>query len=391
VLIVPLHDELGWSRGTVSSAASLGLLMFGLSAPFAAALHERLGLRRVILGALGVIALSSLASTQITAPWQLDVLWGLVIGSATGAVSVPLAAIVGTRWFVRRRGLVTGLMTASNAAGQLVFLPLLALITTTLGWRWAVTTIALVALLVVAPLVALVMRDRPADVGLPPYGASEIEPAPVATGSPLRAAIGGLGLGARSGTFWLLAFSFFVCGASTNGLIGTHLIPAAADHDVSEVTAAGYLAAIGVFDIVGTTLSGWLTDRHDPRVLLFWYYGLRGLSLLALHSVLGPPSLGLLGFVVFYGLDWVATVPPTVALTVDVFGAERVGIVFGWIFAAHQIGAAAAAFGAGLLRDDTGSYHWAFLIGGALCMGASLAVTRVRRRPVAAPGPVPAS
>jgi MFS family permease len=387
VLIVPLHEEFGWSRGTISSAASLGLLMFGLSAPFAAALHDKLGMRKVIIGALGTIAVASLLSTQITQPWQLVLLWGVLIGSATGAVSVPLAAIVGTRWFVRRRGLVTGLMTASNATGQLVFLPALAAITTVFGWRWGVTAIALVALFLVLPLVAVFVRDRPIDVGLAPYGGEELEPAPAASGSAVRAALGGLSLGARSGTFWLLAFSFFVCGASTNGLIGTHLIPAAADQGVSEVAAAGYLAAIGIFDIVGTTLSGWLTDRYDPRLLLFWYYGLRGLSLLLLHSVLGAPNLGLLVFIVFYGLDWVATVPPTVALTADIFGRERVGIVFGWIFASHQIGAAAAALGAGLIRDDTGSYHWAFLLAGGLCMGASLAVARIRRPAVAQPAP----
>ena len=387
VLIVPLHEEFGWSRGTISAAASLGLLMFGLSAPFAAALHDKLGMRRVIMGALTIIAVASLLSTQITAPWQLVLLWGVLIGSATGAVSVPLAAIVGTRWFVRRRGLVTGLMTASNATGQLVFLPALAAITTTLGWRWGVTAIALVALLLVLPLVAVFVRDRPIDVGLAPYGGEALEPAPKASGSAFKAAFGGLALGARSGTFWLLAFSFFVCGASTNGLIGTHLIPAAADQGVSEVAAAGYLAAIGIFDIVGTTLSGWLTDRYDPRILLFWYYGLRGLSLLLLHSVLGAPSLGLLVFVVFYGLDWVATVPPTVALTADIFGRERVGIVFGWIFASHQIGAAAAALGAGLIRDDTGSYHWAFLLAGTACMGASLAVAKIRRPRVVQPAP----
>jgi MFS family permease len=387
VLIVPLHEEFGWSRGTISSAASLGLLMFGLSAPFAAALHDKLGMRRVIMGALGTIAVASLLSTQITQPWQLVLLWGVLIGSATGAVSVPLAAIVGTRWFVRRRGLVTGLMTASNATGQLVFLPALAAITTAFGWRWAVTAIALVALLLVLPLVALFVRDRPVDVGLAPYGGEELEPAPRASGSAFKAALGGLALGARSGTFWLLALSFFICGASTTGLIGTHLIPAAADQGVSEVAAAGYLATIGIFDIVGTTLSGWLTDRYDPRLLLFWYYGLRGFSLLLLHSVLGAPNIGLVVFIVFYGLDWVATVPPTVALTADIFGRERVGIVFGWIFAAHQIGAAAAALGAGLIRDDTGSYHWAFLLAGALCMGASLAVARIRRPAAVQPAP----
>jgi sugar phosphate permease len=384
VLILPLQDEFGWSTATISAAMSVNLVCFGLSAPFAAALHERLGMRRVICGALAVVAVAGALATQVTHPWQLVVLWGLVIGSATGAVAIPLAAIVGSRWFVRRRGLVTGMMTASNATGQLVFLPGLAFVATTYGWRWAAGSIAVVALVLVLPLAALLVRDRPADVGLPPYGADVIEPPGPPAAAPVRAAFDGLRVGVRSPTFWLLAVTFFICGASTNGLIGTHLIPAAHDAGISETTAASYLAVIGIFDIAGTLFSGWLTDRYDPRLLLFWYYGLRGLSLLFLHSVLGAPSVGLAVFVVFYGLDWVATVPPTVALTAEAFGRERVGVMFAWIFAAHQLGAAVAATAAGQIRDDLGSYHWAFLLAGSLCLGASAAVTRIERtRPVA--------
>ncbi len=378
VMIVPLQDQFGWSRATISSAVSINLVCFGLAAPFAAALHERFGIRRVVIAALAIVAVASLATTRISQPWQLQLLWGVVIGSATGAVSVPLAAMVAQRWFVRRRGLVTGIMTAANATGQLVFLPALALLVRQYGWKAASICVAVVAVLLVMPLAALVMRNRPADVGLPPYGADELEER-VPVQAPVRNALGGLALGARSGTFWLLAFTFFVCGASTNGLIGTHLIPAAVDQGVPAVTAAGYLALIGVFDIVGTTLSGWLTDRYDPRLLLFWYYALRGISLLFLHSVLGAPNAGLLLFIVFYGLDWVATVPPTVALCADCFGRERASVVFAWVFAFHQLGAAAAAYGAGLVRTDAGSYHWAFLGAGALCLGASLATTRIRR------------
>ena len=264
VMIVPLQDQFGWSRATISSAVSINLVCFGLAAPFAAALHERFGIRRVVIAALAIVAIASLATTRISQPWQLQLLWGVVIGSATGAVSVPLAAMVAQRWFVRRRGLVTGIMTAANATGQLVFLPALALLVRQYGWKAASICVAVVAVLLVMPLAALVMRNRPADVGLPPYGADELEE-PVPVQAPVRNALGGLALGARSGTFWLLAFTFFVCGASTNGLIGTHLIPAAVDQGVPAVTAAGYLALIGVFDIVGTTLSGWLTDRYDPR------------------------------------------------------------------------------------------------------------------------------
>src|SRR3954452_1637421 len=376
VLIVPLEQEYGWSPATISIAISLGLVMFGLGAPFSAALMESYGVRRVMLVALVIIAIGTTLTTLIDAPWQLDLLWGVVVGGATGAVSVPLAATVANRLFDRRRGLVTGLLTASNASGQLVFLPSLAWLATTYGWRAASLTVSAVAIGIVFPIVAIVVRDRPQSIGLQPYGATEDTPVPPRSAQPFRPAIDGLKSGLRSRNFWLLSASFFVCGATTNGLIGTRLISAAHDHGMSEVAGATLLAIIGVFDMVGTVASGWLTDRIDPRVLLFWYYALRGLSLLALPYVFDSPHAGLLVFTVFYGLDWVATVPPTVALTADTFGRERVGIVFGWIFASHQFGGAFAAWGAGATRAWTGGYQDAFLAGGGICLIASALVLR---------------
>ena len=320
--------------------------------------------------------------------WQFTLLWGVVMGVATGAVSVTLAAVVANRWFVTHRGLATGILTAANATGQLTFLPLLAWVTATLGWRYAVGGIALVALLVILPLVALLLRDRPADIGLRPYGAVEDDPPPAPAGNPFLAAFGdGLLSVSGSRTFWLLTGSFFICGVTTNGLIGTHLIPAAMDHGMTEVAAAGLLAMIGVFDLVGTLASGWLTDRYDPRKLLFWYYGLRGLSLLALPVVIEAQGAGLVAFIVFYGLDWVATVPPTVALTADAFGRERVGIVFGWIFASHQLGAGLAAFGGGLSETLLDSYAPAFVVAAALSLVASVLVLRISRPLVPALAP----
>ncbi len=346
VLIVPLQDEFGWSRATISLAVSLNLLLFGFSGPFAAALMERFGIRRVVLTALVTIASGSALTTLMRAPWQLALLWGVVVGLGTGAMASVLAATVANRWFVARRGLVLGALTAASATGQLVFLPLLAWLAVNFGWRWASLTVAGGALLV-TPLVAVFMRNRPGDVGLDAYGATEAEVPMVSTGSPLTAAFRGFHLASRSRDFWLLAGSFFICGASTNGLIGTHLIPASIDHGMPEVAAASLLATIGIFDVIGTTASGWLTDRWDSRRLLFVYYGLRGLSLLYLPAAFGSPHFGLILFILFYGLDWVATVPPTVALTADAFGKANVGIVFGWIFAAHQLGAATAASAAG--------------------------------------------
>ncbi len=279
VLIVPLQEEFGWDRATISLAVSINLILFGFSGPFAAALMERFGIRRVMLIALLTVATGSALTTLMRAPWQLALLWGVVVGLGTGAIASVLAATVANRWFVHRRGLVMGALTAASATGQIVFLPLLAWLVVNLGWRWAATTTATGALLVV-PLVAVFMRNKPEDLGLRPYGATEADHTPCSVGSPLAAAFRGLRLGVRSRDFWFLSGSFFICGATTNGLIGTHLIPASMDPGMAEVTAASLLAVVGVFDIVGTMLSGWLTDRWDSRRLLFAYYGLRGLSLL---------------------------------------------------------------------------------------------------------------
>jgi MFS family permease len=389
VLIVPLQNEFGWSRATIGFAVAINLVIYGLGGPFAAAFVERYGMRRVIAVAVLGISAGAGLSTLMTAPWQLDVLWGVVNAAATGAISVPLGAMIANRWFAKRRGLVTGLLTASNATGQLIFLPLLAFIVTHWGWRYAAGTAAAVALVVVLPFALVFIRDRPYDVGLAPYGASALEPPPAQDGNAFAAAVRTLGAVRRSSAFWLLAGSFFICGASTNGLIGTHLIPAAMDHGFGEVAAASLLATIGVFDLVGTVCSGWLTDRYDPRLLLAWYYGLRGLSLLALPYAFGAPRFGLILFIVFYGLDWVATVPPTVALTSEIFGRESVGIVFGWIFAAHMAGAAVAAWGAGAARTWFGGYGWAFGTSGLLCLFAVGLVVQIAR-PVPAPALQPA-
>jgi MFS family permease len=392
VLIVPLQDHFGWSRGTISLAVSLGLLLYGLASPFSAALMERFGVRRVMLCALATIATGAALTSFMTAPWQLDLLWGVVVGGATGAVSVPLAAVVANRWFETRRGFVTGILTASNASGQMVFLPVLAVLVTDLGWRAPALCVAAVALFVVFPIVAIAARDRPQEIGIEPYGAIRPVAVPERPAHPFRPAIDGLLVGVRSRTFWLLVATFFVCGLSTNGLIGTHLIPAAEDHGMSAVRGASLLALMGAFDVIGTTASGWLTDRVDPRYLLVWYYALRGLAVIALPYAFGS-TWALVAFAVFYGLDWVATVPPTVALAADSFGRARVGVVFGWIFAAHQLGAAFAAWAAGESREWFGTYTEAFVSAGVLCLFAALLalqIERPARAHVDAPEPVPA-
>jgi sugar phosphate permease len=394
VLIVPLQQEFGWDRGAISLAVSINLVLFGLSGPFAAAIMQRVGIRKVMVAALLLVGLAAALTTVMQSLWQLYLLWGVLVGMATGCLTSVLAAMVTSRWFVKRRGLVLGILTATNATGQLVFLPLLASLVVTQGWRVA-ALVTTAAALIVAPLVGLLMRDTPRDVGLRPYGAEpHDEEMTIAAGNPFGAAINGLLKGLRSRDFWFLAGSFFICGATTNGLIGTHLIPAAMDDGIPEVTAASMLALIGVFDLIGTTCSGWLSDRMDNRWLLCWYYGLRGLSLLLLPFALGTSYLTLGLFIVFYGLDWVATVPPTTRLTADIFGKENVGIVFGWIFAAHQFGAATAAYTAGVARTLLGTYQQTFLAAGLLCLIASGLVIRIgksaRKQPKALPAQVSA-
>ena len=378
VLIVPLQNEFGWNRAVISIAVSINLILFGLTGPFAAALMDRFGLRAVSVGALITVASGALLTTLMKAPWELYLLWGVVVGLGTGCMASVLAATVANRWFVQRRGLVIGALTAAGATGQLIFLPGLGWLAQNHGWRWSSIAVAAAALAVV-PVVALFLRNRPADVGLRAYGATEADVAPLNTGSPIANAFRGLRIGVRSRDFWLLGGSFFICGASTNGLIGTHLIPASMDHGMAEVTAASLLAVIGVFDVIGTLASGYLTDRFDSRWLLFFYYGLRGLSLLLLPYAFGSPNFALILFIVFYGLDWVATVPPTVQLARKVFGQQNFAIVYGWIFAAHQLGAATIAFAAGAVRTVFGDYQLAFMFSGLLCLVAAGMVLRIAR------------
>jgi sugar phosphate permease len=389
VLILPLKEEFGWQTSEISAALSIRLILFGLMAPFAAALMNRYGVRRLVLTALAIVTVSLLLSLAMTRLWQLIVLWGFAVGFGTGLTAMVLGATVATRWFAQRRGLVVGLLTASSATGQLVFLPLMAALTERFGWRLAVLVVC--GLLVLAALVvAMLMRDRPSDLGLPAYGATEVQAAPPPpTGSIAGNALGALAFAARTPVFWVLFSTFFICGLSTNGLIQTHFVPLCADFGLPAVGAASVLALMGVFDFFGTILSGWLSDRYDNRWLLFWYYGLRGLSLLYLPFT-DFTFYGLSLFAVFYGLDWIATVPPTVKLTAQRFGPERANLVFGWIFTGHQLGAGAAAFGAGWSRSALESYLPAFYVAGALCLVASLLVLTVRRPGVAAAMPRPA-
>jgi len=377
VLILPLEASFGWNRASISLAAAIGIFLYGLIGPFAAALMLRFGIRRTVLCALALMAAASGASALMTARWQLVLFWGVLSGVGTGCVALVLGATIVNRWFVKHRGTVMGVMTASTATGTLIFLPGLAAIAQHHGWRPVVLTVASCALALI-PLVWWLLPERPADIGLTRYGTPDTTPEANDARNPLTVALGALSRAMRNRDFWYLFATFFICGFTTNGLVGTHLIALCGDHGIAEVRAAGLLAAMGVFDLIGTTASGWLTDRFDPRKLLFVYYGLRGAALVYLPFS-GFSILSLSVFAVFYGLDWVATIPPTLRLTTETFGDSAAAMVFGWIVVGHQIGAAAAAFMAGYLRTLQGDYVDAFVLAGATGILAA-ALTLLMRR-----------
>ena len=380
VMMLPLQIEFGWTPAEISSALGLRLALFGLVAPFAAALFNRFGLRPVMIASFVLISAGMGLSIFMREIWQLVALWGVTVGVGAGLTAIVLSATVATRWFEKRRGLIVGLLTASTATGQLVVLPALAWLVDAYSWRHAVALMCVLYALAVL-LIVVFIRNRPGDLGLRPFGADASAippPAAAPQGNLFLAPFSALALAVRKPVFWVLAGAFFVCGASTNGLVQMHLIPMCGDFRIDGTSAAGLLALMGVFDFFGTIASGWLSDRYNARTLLFWYYGLRGLSLLYLpFSGFSPAPLAI--FAVFYGLDWIATVPPTVKLTADAFGAQRAPLVFGWIFAAHQLGAGFAAFTAGVIRTELGSYQLAFLGAGVLCILAALAFVGGRR------------
>ena len=386
VLMLPLEHEFGWSAATISTAVALNITLFGLVGPFAAALMQRIGIRPVVAAALGFNAIAVASTAFVREPWQLVLVWGICVGASTGLIANVLAATIATRWFKTSRGVVVGLLSASVSTGQLIFLPLLASLVAGPGWRTAVGFVAAIALLVAVPVV-LILREWPSDLGLAPFGGTEIEPPPASVGNPLLNALRELRAAAGTRDFRLLAATFFVCGASTNGLIGTHFIPACGDHGIPEVKAAGFLAAMGVLDLVGTTASGYLSDRMDARILLFWYYGLRGLSLIVLPQAIALGDASLTLFTLFYGLDWIATIPPTLKLTNAAFGTAKGPVLYGWIVASHQLGAGAAALFAGVVRTVFGAYDIGFWSSGGLCLIAAvlaLSIGRKRLAPAAA-------
>jgi sugar phosphate permease len=373
VFLVPMGSDTGWSKATISTAIAIGLVMFGLGAPLSGYLMDRSGPRRMALIGLVLMGLGMIPSAYLSQVWQLNLLWGLVAGLGTGLIGGVIGAAVANRWFIEQRGLVVGIFGASTSAGQLIFIPLLNAWAVGMGWREASLWVGVAALICLIPA-WLLLKDDPADVGARPLGAKPDAPIirPTPEAGVMKRAV-------RRLDFWLLAGTFFVCGLSSNGLVGVHFIPYAVDCGLTTTAAAGILAVMGAFNFVGTIASGWLTDRYDPRKLLCIYYGFRGVSLLFLPYVNEP--LGLSAFAILFGLDYIATVPPTIALTVDTFGRRNVGTVYGWVFCAHQMGAALASSLGGVARDSLGNYTLAFILGGAIAIGAGLLSLGIRRGP----------
>ncbi|MGE7770105.1 MFS transporter [Viridibacillus arvi] len=382
VFIDPFEIEFGWSRPAISFAFAVSLFLYGFSGPFMAAFVEVFGLKRMMLYSMLTLSTGLALTFVMQTQWQLILIWGVMIGVGSGLFLTVLSTQIANRWFVKQRGLAVGILTASTATGQLILLPVLATIIDQYSWRYATGLIFILSLLILL-LILLVMKDFPQDKGLLPYGQENNDQSaeqPTLQQNPFKLALGTLMEGLRLKEFWLLAGSFFICGLSTSGLIGTHFISYCIGFGIPVVTAAAMLSFMGVFDLIGTTLSGWLSDRIDNRWLLFWYYALRGISLLFLPFALAQGSyVWLVIFSIFYGLDWIATVPPTIGLARREFGLKKSTLMYGWIMAAHQVGAGVAAFGGGVIFKVFGSYQWAFILAGSMCVLASLFVIMLKK------------
>lgn len=385
VFIIPFEDTFGWSRASISFAFAISLFLYGFFGPFMAAFVEKYGLTRMMLYSMGLLTLSLAATFIMQHEWQLVIIWGVMMGTGSSLFLTVLSTQVANRWFVKRRGLAVGILTAATATGQLILLPVLAALVDRYSWYHAIGLIFTLSIMMIV-LIAVFMRNYPANIGIAPYGSDDIEEVKQTTvGNPFMFAFSALKEGLRAKEFWLLGGSFFICGLSTSGLIGTHFISYCMSFGIPVVTAAAMLSFMGVFDLIGTTLSGWLTDRFDNRWLLFWYYSLRGASLLALPYALASDSYALLMmFAIFYGLDWIATVPPTIGLTRQRFGVQKSAIMYGWMVAAHQVGAGVAAYFGGVVYEVWDSYQLAFMIAGGFCLLASLFVICIKKQPIVA-------
>lgn len=382
VFITPFEKEFGWDRSVIALAFAISMFLYGISGPFMAALLNVMGLKKMMIMSMATLLTGILLTFMMNQSWQLIIIWGMIIGLGSSLFLTVLSPYVANHWFEKRRGLAVGILTASTATGQLILLPVLAAIIEKYSWRPAIGLIMSLSIIMLI-IIFIFMKNSPKDVGILPYGLEkEIQVSDEGQKeNPIIIAFKGLLEAVRVKEFWLLAGSFFICGLSTSGLIGTHFVSYCMSFGVPLVTAASFLSFMGIFNLVGTTLSGWLSDRFDNRWLLFWYYALRGASLVLLPYALNEGSTPMLViFTVFYGLDWIATVPPTISISRQIFGITKSGIVYGWIYASHQLGAAVAAYGGGLIYKFFNTYTWAFFLAGVFCLLASFFVIVIKKQ-----------
>ncbi len=370
IIMLSLEQEFHWSRETLSGAVAINLFLFGLAGPFLGRLMDLYGVKAITIVLIVLVTLGAGGSVLMQEPWQLYLLWGVIIGAGSGGTSMIMGSAVVNRWFQERRGLALGILGAAFSSGQLIFTPILMNLNIHEGWRTATLTIVFLLGLLVLPFVIWLMVDDPGLRGIRAYGANGN------TDFTLSPDLNPIHKAMKKPQFWLLAFSFGICGLTTSGLFQTHLIPHGIEHGFPEMTMAISLGLMGATDIFGTILSGWLCDRFGKRWPLAIYYLLRGVSLVLLPYVESTGQL--MAFSVIYGLNWLSTIPATSALTADLFGKQNVGVVFGWICFAHQIGAAIAAYGAGYLHHLAGNYTLAFMASGLFAFVATGLVVLIR-------------
>jgi MFS family permease len=389
VFIKPIEATFGWDRASLSGVAALSLLLLGAVGPVAGWLADRWGPRRVIVFGCLILAAGTVLSSQVMSLWQIYLSAGVLMAVGGGGIQMSTAATVAARWFEARRGLVLGILGGAMSAGQLVIIPLAVWLTLHHGWRQSFLWLGIALLIIALPLALWFVKDDPARYGLQPYGAGQSRPeGGQHPKTPERRVP--IGEAMQVPAFWLLASTFFVCGYTTGGLVLTHLVPHAADHGFSEMNAAQAMGVMGALNILGTVASGWICDHFGRKGPLAFYYAVRGLSLLFLLYVWNVPSLNL--FAAIFGLNYISTVPATTTLTANIFGRYSIGTLSGWIYFAHQVGAALGAAVGGWMFQATGSYGWAFVSGAVLAFVAAALALAIKEEPLQkTPRPAPMS
>jgi len=382
VYIKPMEAEFGWSRGALSGAAALSLLLLGAVGPFAGRLADRWGPRRVIVLSLTLLGLGSIASAFVQSLWHIYLTAGVLMAVGAGGAALSTGSTVVARWFESRRGMAMGLAAGGMSAGQLIVIPLATVLTLWFGWRWSFLWLGVGLLVLVVPVGAWLIRNLPEERGVRPLGATGPSQTAAQMADARQAGRVSVSEAAQTAPFWLLMSTFFVCGYTSNGMVLTHFMPHALEHNFSAMEASAALGVMGAMNIVGTIGSGWLCDRFGRRGPLATYYFVRGVALLFLLYVWNVPSLHF--WAALFGLNYISTVPPTTTLTANIYGRYSVGELSGWIFFAHQVGSALGAALAGWIYEWSGSYSPAFVSAAVMAFLATGLTLMIREEPISA-------